>query len=105
VNRTVVESEDLWADAGKLRLGEMLTVITAAERLHFTNVDAVSAKVGCLLSFLEEQHHDAFLPSGTSKAGRFWQGPPRSSRIMRLVGEAMETFEFSPEVRLTPPLP
>ncbi|KAF5857982.1 Dicer-like protein 2 [Aspergillus alliaceus] len=30
------------------------------ERLHFSDQDAVSAKVGCLLSFLEEQYHDTF---------------------------------------------
>ncbi|KAF7589645.1 Dicer-like protein 2 [Aspergillus hancockii] len=60
VNRMAIDSEGLWADAGKLRLGEMLRVISTRERLHFSDQDAVSAKVGCLLSFLEEQHHNAF---------------------------------------------
>ncbi|KAH1973043.1 hypothetical protein KXV92_004860 [Aspergillus fumigatus] len=60
VNRTVIESENLWADARKLRLGEMLSVISTRERLHFYEQDAVSAKVRCLLSFLGEQYHDAF---------------------------------------------
>ncbi|KAE8394848.1 hypothetical protein BDV23DRAFT_179236 [Aspergillus alliaceus] len=60
VNQVAIDSEGLWADAGKLRLGELLRVILTRERLHFSDQDAVSAKVGCLLSFLEEQYHDTF---------------------------------------------
>jgi hypothetical protein len=53
VNRTVIVSEDFWADAEKLKLREMLSVIF--EGLQFSDQDAVTPKFRCLLAFLKEQ--------------------------------------------------
>lgn len=60
VHRTVIGREDFWADADRRQLGEMLSGISTREGRHFADPDTVSPKVGCLLSFLKEHHHDAF---------------------------------------------
>lgn len=60
VNQTAIDSENLWADAGRRSLEETLSVFSTKERMLFSSQDAVSAKVDNLLSFLAKQHHDAF---------------------------------------------